>query len=77
MGTLDIVISRDRMLASPANYKLWRTTMEHVFEKEDLWDFFEPIASSISETSSSIGEALSGTTGASETTTTTTPSRQE
>ena len=70
MGTLDIIISRDQMLASPANYKLWRTTMEHVFEKEDLRDFFEPMTSQT-------GGASSGTTGASETITATTSTRQE
>ena len=41
METLDIVISRNGMLASPTNYKLWRTTIEYVFEKEDLSEFFE------------------------------------
>lgn len=45
MGTLDIVISRDKMLASPANYKLWKATMEYVFEKEDLWDCIKTIVS--------------------------------
>lgn len=61
MGTLDIVISKDKMLASPANYKLWRTTMEHVFEKEDLWDVFEVPTGQDSEASSGTAED-SGTT---------------
>jgi hypothetical protein len=43
MGTLDNVIAKEKMLASPSNYKVWRTTVRNVFEKEDLWDCIEPI----------------------------------
>lgn len=43
MGTLDIVSLRDKMLASLANYRLCKTTMEHVFEKEDLWNCIKSI----------------------------------
>jgi hypothetical protein len=42
MGTLDNVIAKEKMLASPSNYKVWKTTMRNVFEKEDLWDCIEP-----------------------------------
>ena len=42
MDTLDHVISKERMLSSPANYKAWKTTVQNVFEKEDLWDCLEP-----------------------------------
>ena len=42
MATLDIVISRDKMLVLLANYKLKKTTMEQIFEKEDFWKVFEP-----------------------------------
>lgn len=52
MGTLDIMISRDKMQASPVNYKLGKTTTEHVFTKEDLWDCIETIDSEYKETTS-------------------------
>lgn len=60
MGILDIVISKDKMLASPANYKLWKTTMAHVFEKEDLWDCMEPSQDETADTSSTCGATRSG-----------------
>lgn len=61
IGTLDFVISRDKMLASQANYKLWKTTMEHVFEKEDLWDCIETMDNKDEENVSS--NILSGRRG--------------
>jgi hypothetical protein len=41
-GTLDNVIAKEKMLSSPSNYKVWRTIVRNVFEKEDLWDCIEP-----------------------------------
>ena len=54
------------MFASLVMYKLWKTTMEHMFEKEDLWEVFEPI-------NRNKGRSLSKIFGASRTTIGTTP----
>lgn len=43
MEILDIVIIKNKMLASLTNYKLWKTTIEHVFKKEDLWNCIKTI----------------------------------
>ena len=39
---MDNIIAKEKMLATPANHKVWRKTVPNVFEKEDLWDCLVP-----------------------------------
>ena len=40
---MDNIISKEKILATQANHKVWRKTIQNVFEKEDLWDCLVPI----------------------------------
>ena len=40
---MDNIIAKEKMLATPANHKVWRKTVQNVFEKEDLWDCLVPV----------------------------------
>ena len=40
---MDNIIAKEKMLATLANHKVWRKTIQNVFEKEDLWDCLVPV----------------------------------
>lgn len=35
---MDSVIAQSKMLAGPKNYKIWRSTIQSILEREDLWE---------------------------------------
>lgn len=36
------VIAIENLLQGPSNSRVWRDTVQNVYEKEDLWDLLEP-----------------------------------
>ena len=36
------VIAIENLLQGPYNSRVWRDTVQNVYEKEDLWDLLEP-----------------------------------
>jgi hypothetical protein len=37
VGTKDNFVSHDKMLDGPYNMKIWKSTLQSIFEREDLW----------------------------------------
>ena len=42
MGTMYNVIAKEIFLERHANFRVWRDTIQNVYEKEDIWDLLEP-----------------------------------
>ena len=53
MGTMDIVIGKEKLLEGPSNFKVWRDVVQNVFEKEDISDLLDPEDSDEDELDSS------------------------
>jgi len=43
MGTMDIVIGKEKLLEGLSNFKVWSwDVVQNVFEKKNLWDLLDP-----------------------------------
>lgn len=41
MGTMDNAIVKEKLLEGLSNLRVWRDTIQNVYEKENLWDLLE------------------------------------
>nr|PNR32977.1 hypothetical protein PHYPA_024920 [Physcomitrium patens] len=61
MGTMYSIIAHFKMLVGPENYKAWKSTIQSVHEREDLWDTVVPTKSSLKKPHAETTSSSSGT----------------